>query len=985
MRVYGMKKMDVGNVLSPRTKLVQTSFFLLFLALISKSAYAVDAPGKTIPPAGKAEKIVSPALEAESPAAVKTEPMAPVKKEKAGSALLTKSPVPEKAGQAGTSSAKTEKAGSAIEKSPVPVKTEQAKTAPAKTVPVKTAPAKTEPVGSVALKDTKKGGTSAPTEAVASDLKMVSDSQKPASATKTVVPDQKDAVAPSAVAEAKAPTADSKTTSPAMMKSAPIPTVVIPATPAGASPDDKKVGGAENLPSGKELVNMDFPEPTEIKDIIKAIALWTGKNVILDRNVSGKVQIISPKKVTKEEAYQAFLSALNLLKLTTVETGKVIKIMKISTAAKDNLKTFTGSGWAPRTDEIITQIIPLKYVDAKQIQGTLTKLVSSSSLFVYEPTNTLIVSDSGFKVRRILEILELLDVQTQQPKILIIPIKYSDAKGIYDKLNEILKTALQNKRGGANSFKIMSDEKSNSIIAFGPPRTVDDIRDLIKTFDVPLDDPASQSTIHVRPLDYADAKKLATTLSALTSGGKNAAGFRRPPVKAAGPAAGGDVAVSDLGDGLKITSDDSSNSLLITGSRTAYDALNSIIRKLDMRRSQVYIEADILDLNQENGFNFKSSFLGGSANKDGSGSKVITGWQAGTVAGVTASGAASAAGAAAAFGSDMSIGILSGASFKVPGLGDISPGAVINILKNDGNTRVLSSPHILTSNNEEAVISVGEKIYFKQGSTVVNGVAEDKYGNETVELTFTVKPNLSTSGYITMMINVEANSISGTAGNGTPNISKRKSKQIVTVKDGQTVVISGLIQTSSTDSFKKIPLLGDIPIVGWLFRNTEKKDTMKNLAMFLTPREVNGAADLAAIYKEKIAERDQYLTTMYGSDVKDSDFYKKLPSDQSGTYRPTKLDELEEKRLDQDRKDFLKVRGYESDPEKKDSAESKTEEALQEVGHAEKASREREVTLPIPVSPDLGGSGGGSSAPVNVPEAPAPEPAFEAPADDNNP
>ena len=112
--------------------------------------------------------------------------------------------------------------------------------------------------------------------------------------------------------------------------------------------DDHEPRGAEALPQGEELVNIDFPEPTEIKDIIKAVALWTGKNVILDRQVTGKVQIISPRKVTKEEAYQAFLSALNILGLTTVETGRVIKIMPIRTAVKGNLKTFLGAKWTPR-------------------------------------------------------------------------------------------------------------------------------------------------------------------------------------------------------------------------------------------------------------------------------------------------------------------------------------------------------------------------------------------------------------------------------------------------------------------------------------------------------------------------------------------------------------------------------------------------------------------------------------------------------------
>jgi RNA polymerase sigma factor (sigma-70 family) len=165
--------------------------------------------------------------------------------------------------------------------------------------------------------------------------------------------------------------------------------------------EDKK--GADAVPPGQELVNMDFPEKTEIRDIVRAVALWTGKNVILDNNVSGKIQIISPRRVTKEEAYQAFLSALNVLRLTTVETGKILKIVPISTAVRGNLRTFLGSKWTPLTDEIITQIIPLKYVDARSIQNTLGRIVTANSVVAYEKTNTLIISDSGYKVRRILD------------------------------------------------------------------------------------------------------------------------------------------------------------------------------------------------------------------------------------------------------------------------------------------------------------------------------------------------------------------------------------------------------------------------------------------------------------------------------------------------------------------------------------------------------------------------------------------------------
>lgn len=747
--------------------------------------------------------------------------------------------------------------------------------------------------------------------------------------------------------------------------------------PAVTTEDAEEKKGADNLPSGKELVNMDFPEPTEIKDIIKAIALWTGKNVILDRNVSGKVQIISPKKVTKEEAYQAFLSALNLLNFTTVETGKVIKIMKVRSAVKDNLKTYMGSGWAPRTDEIITQIIPLKYIDAKQIQSTLSRIVSSNSMIAYEPTNTLIVSDSGFKVRRILEILELLDIQTQQPKVMIVPIKNSDVKNIADKINEILKASTQNKKG-SNSFKILTDERSNSIIIFGPPRTIDDIRDLVKKFDVPLDDPSMQATIHVRPLDYADSKKLSATLSSLASGNNKSAGpgagFRRPPVSPGGAgAAGGDSAsVADLGEGLKITSDDASNSLLITGSKAGYDALNTIIRKLDIRRSQVFVETDILDISEGNNFRFGSSIFMGSG---GSGQKNVYGWEAGKIAPLVAGTASSASGTTAAtpttsaltgiadtFKQDLNIGILSG-GINLGGM-TVTPGALISMIKSDNNTRVLQSPNILTSNNEEAVIVVGTKMFFDGGTNVTTVGSSQKIEKEDIDLTLTIKPNVSNSNYITMNISLESNQVAAIE-NGRPRISKRKSKQIVTVKDGQTVVISGFVASQEFESYTKIPLLGDIPILGWLFRNSDLKKERTNLSMFITPHEINGAADLAAIYKTKVEDRDLYLKNLYGNGIYNTEFYKRLPPKESGEYKPTKLDELEEQRMEKLKEEGMRARGYDEKYEKELEKASKAKEE-------ETSSTEREISVPVTMDPDA------AAAATPAQSLQAPQPPMEA-------
>ncbi len=774
---------------------------------------------------------------------------------------------------------------------------------------------------------------------------------------------------PPAAPRPKAPGAApaAKTPPPAAPSSTPTATVKVPSK------------GSAGVAAGQDLVNIDFPEPTEIKDIIKAVALWTGKNVILDRNVNGKVQIISPRKVTKEEAYQAFLSALNLLGLTTVETGKVIKIMPVRTAVKGNLKTFLGASWTPMTDEIITQIVPLKYIDAKEIQSTLSRIVSSNSMIAYQPTNTLIISDSGYKVRRVLDILELLDVQGQQAQVAIVPIKYADSKSIADKVSEIFKNTSATKKGTGTgsyrSYKIMTDERTNSVIIFGPPRTIADVKSLVRKFDVPIDDPSRQSQIHVRPLDYADAKKLSATLSALASGAKAKSNQRRPPISPPPPpgmpgAANNDPLVAaELSDDVKIAPDESSNALLITGSRSAYQTINSLIRKLDIRRSQVFIEADILDINMDSGFKFGTHIFGGRGAPKGT--AIATAWQAAPMgplvaaqaSGTTATNSAQLEKVAGTFAEDMTVGILSGKEVEIAGLGKFRPGALIKMIKTDANTRVLSSPHLLTSNNEEAQISVGEKVFFKVQDSTPNATGNivNKTENEKAALTLAIKPTISHANYVTMSVTLDADSININAATGLPSVATRKTKQIVTVKNGQTIVISGLVKTTEYQRYNKIPLLGDIPILGWLFRNSDVGQNRQNLMIFLTPHVIHGADDLAAVYKAKVEERDRFLASVYGSGYRDDDFYAMLPTQQDGLYQASEADESEKQR----REDLLRQMNNDASPPKYPPSEAE----------APKGTKMDEGAVYVPLSPgdDDGGGGGGA---IEAPEPPPPpEPA----------
>ena len=406
--------------------------------------------------------------------------------------------------------------------------------------------------------------------------------------------------------------------------------------------------------------------------------------------------------------------------------------------------------------------------------------------------------------------------------------------------------------------------------------------------------------------------------------------------------------------------DESSNALLITGSRSAYNAINSIIRKLDRRRSQVYVEADILDVNLTNGFNFGTSIIMGSGSSEDS-TLTSYGWQGQTIAPVVAAAGqenldnAAKLGIAEALGKDFTIGVLAASEVNIPGIGSVRPGGLINMLKADGNTRVLSSPHLLTSNNEEATITVGDTLFFKSAATsaTVGAGAIEKVEKEEADLSLEIKPNVSHTGnYVTLDIKLEADEGSIDPNTQLPNINKRSTKQIVTVKNGQTAVISGLVKRREQEIYQKIPLLGDIPILGWLFRNSTISKSTSSLMIFLTPHIVYGANDLAAIYEQKVKERDNLLKGAFGYDD-DDDFYRALPTIADGRFT------ADGENPEQDRESFLRELEQENIPNSPQNQNQRLD---------------LETPTPVPVPLDDGGGFDAGDAPAPPEPASTPEP-----------
>jgi general secretion pathway protein D len=673
--------------------------------------------------------------------------------------------------------------------------------------------------------------------------------------------------------------------------------------------EDKSVPSAvpaENVPHGQELVSIDFPNGVNLSDIIKTIGVWTGKNFILGQGVSGnsKISIISQELVTKEEAYQAFLSALNISGFTTVETGKIVKILPISNAKSSNIKTYYGETWAPATDEVINHVVPLQYIDVKLVVEQLRPLLGMTQYAPFTTTNSLILTDTGNRIRRILEVIKLLDNKTSQSQVSIVPINYSDAKEISNKILEIF-----GNKGGTNISlqKALVDERTNSIILVGPAHTLDDIVRFIQKIDKPSQNESAQTLIHVRALDYADSEKLAQTLQALsqntnansgnkTQGNTSFQNGARPPYLP--PIANNvpnssqqskEASAANL-NGIKVTADKATNSLIIQGTNSAFNELDLIIAQLDKRRAQVYIESTILDLDVQNDFNWSPSVLGGVSGENG---VAPFGFNASGASPFLTSNGLSGGLPQGALSSAI-LGVFSNRSVVIGGM-SLSPGALIFALKTDTSGDVLQTPSMMVSDNETAnfessqTYSVITNAANPNGSGTVNQVQ-----TYPVVTSLQVTPQISRSDYVNLKIALQLdNAGQPDPKTGYPNpITKRKADSFVTVQNGQTAVMGGLTQSTMKVSENKVPVLGDVPIVGWLFKNESRTKVKSNLTLFVTPHVVRNADDLAKIYERKIKERDEFLKAFYGSHFKDEEQYAAYPQAGDGAARfPTIYEE----------------------------------------------------------------------------------------------
>jgi general secretion pathway protein D len=592
----------------------------------------------------------------------------------------------------------------------------------------------------------------------------------------------------------------------------------------------------------EQFVSIDFNN-VDINVFIKFMSELTGTNFVVDQRVKGKVTIISPSKISLTEAYKVFESVLEVHGYTTVKAGEVTKIIPAPDARSKSVETRLREESRAPEDKIVTQLIPLKYADVVEVKRLFTPMVSKSSVILaYSPTNTLILTDVYSNIKRLLRILSAIDITGIGREISVIPLEYADATKLVNLLSTIFKPTGKPAKGVKKQILTMvADERTNTIVMLANELDSLRVKQLIAMID--KETPRGKGKIHVYYLENADAEELAKVLQEVpTAEGKAQKGKKAPVVS----------------ERVKITADKATNSLIIMADKEDFMVLEEVIKKLDIPRSMVYIESLIMEVDMD-----KSFELGINWQAFG---QVTIGGKETAVGGGFSDAILSPENAPALFSpTGLAVGLIS-EPVSIAGLTVSNIAAIVNAVKTDDDFRILSTPQVLTTDNEEARITVGENRFFNDTATTeTSGGTFESFEYRDVGKILKITPHVTEGRLVRMNLSLEVTNIdlasTLTTSSTLPVTQKRTVDTTVIVKDNQTVVIGGLIDESSTNNETKVPVLGDLPILGWLFRSETVTNQKTNLYIFLTPRVIKSPAEAQDVYKMK---KDQIDTIREG-------------------------------------------------------------------------------------------------------------------------
>ena len=608
----------------------------------------------------------------------------------------------------------------------------------------------------------------------------------------------------------------------------------------------------------------------DIESVIKAVGHYTGMTFIIDPRVKGTLTLVSEKTLTKSQAFALLTSALRLQGFAVVTGDGYAKVVPEAEAKLQSSPTqVPGRGAKVQGDQVATEIFHLNYESAANLTAVLRPLISPNNSIMANPgNNSLVITDYADNLQRLAKIIAALDAPVGSD-LDVVSIRYAVASDVAQLVTRLMEP---NAGGDSGKVSILADPRTNSVVirAPSPARA-----NLAKSIIAKLDQPTSEAgNVHVVYLKNADATKLAQTLRAVvsqdTSTPQTQQGTQGGSVPTTGGATSGSTSGSSgglagqngtnlggagntlanqtqgggsgaQGSGF-IQADASTNTLIITAPESIYRNLRAVIEQLDVRRAQVYIESLIVEVSANKASDFGVQWLGLSGNSNSSyrvGALQSFGSDSGNIVNL----AAAAAGVSSGTSSLTSASVPSGFSLGIfkQVAGQLGLGAVASALETNGNANILSTPNMLTLDNELATIKVGKNVPIISGSfTTTSGTSTNPFqtiDRRDVGLTLKVRPQISEGGTIKMAIYHETSSVDATTVNAAAGITTniRVIENNVIADDGQIIVIGGLIEDTEGDSEEKVRGLGDIPILGNLFKSKTRSRNKTNLMIFLRP------------------------------------------------------------------------------------------------------------------------------------------------------
>lgn len=688
----------------------------------------------------------------------------------------------------------------------------------------------------------------------------------------------------------------------------------------------------ENFP--ETIESFDFPN-ADIADIVKAISELTGRNFILDPGVRGKVTIIAPSKITVAEAYKMFLSALAIHGYAIVPSDGYYKIKPARQAQRDSIETFSGS-YYPNSDQMITKIIHLKYISAdevlKQFRNITTK---DGDINAYNPTNSIIISDYGSNVDRLVKIINQLDVPGFEDQIEVVPVRNAKAKDLADLIEKIVNKGQKNTGTGAGGissgfqgsvsrftrpggsgagtsgqqggsyFMAFPDERTNALIVVGNKAGIQRVRRLVNQLDIGLNSSAAGG-VYVYYVKHGDAEKIAQVINGVAkdAGGdkKNQPGAPNSflPPSFLNSAPGGDSSTGSggaqiFGGDVKVTADKNSNSLVVVASKQDYEKVLNLLNRIDIPQDQVYVEAIITEISANDADEWKVGYY--QYDDSGFGKGGFNTFKDADLLSLTSLTGGN--GVIIPFAGKKTVqfkqfnattGSTTSSTIEVPNILGF-----VNFLKSQGKANILSTPRVMGLNNQEAQIKVTQKIPVGlQNQTSTGGVAQQSLQFEDAGIDLKIKPAISPASdvirmEITQLVSqpVQAQNVPAQLANQATIIGKREIKTNIVMRSEDTAALGGLTQDQETEGETKVPVLGDIPIIGWLFKSREKKKSKQNLMVFITPKIIRNPLDHAAVVGKSLDERTEFIKNFGGRDPygQKMDEIRKYKADAQGNVR----------------------------------------------------------------------------------------------------